>query len=447
VTTDSRLDHGLIAVLGVAFALRLAAVLWLSDTIPYSDYFYYHEAGRLAAHDPGFFFRHDTIERYGKLNWWPPGYPMFLAGLYALVGPQFRTAVALQVLLGCAVVALVFAIGQRAAGRHVGLVAALLVAMNPTYIFTTNLVASENLFAPLMALGMWLAGRVGALSAPSPRVTARGPAAVAPFAMRWPAVHCGAVLALATLVRAVGLVLPVVVALWLRPRAGRAAAAWVLAGFALVLAPWTLRNAVVAGSPALVCYGGGLNFYFGHNDGPLGYREIRDTPLTGLGSAAAIDREGWKLGWRTIAAHPLGFFTRAGRKIVALFSPPTVMLHANSAILLPDATADPSLAPLAAAKRARQAVKDRWLHGPLAFLAALHAYMLLAGGIAALVFGWRRLPRELQLSGWMLGAFLLSHILFWAQPRFRYPMEIPLALLAGWAMASRLGRPPAGRVP
>src|SRR5215470_11190573 len=95
-----RFDRGLWCVLGLALCLRLAAIVWLSDTIPYSDSFYYHEAGRLAGRDPGFFFRHDSIERYPELDRWPPGYPMFLAGLYAFVGPQFRFALFVQALLG-----------------------------------------------------------------------------------------------------------------------------------------------------------------------------------------------------------------------------------------------------------------------------------------------------------------------------------------------------------
>ena len=59
----ARVDRALLAILGLALVLRIAAVAWLADTVPYSDYFYYHEAGRLAAGDPGFFFRADTVER------------------------------------------------------------------------------------------------------------------------------------------------------------------------------------------------------------------------------------------------------------------------------------------------------------------------------------------------------------------------------------------------
>lgn len=448
-------DRAFWIVLGTALLLRLAVVVWLRDTIPYSDYFYYHEAGRMQAADPGFFFQHDTVVRYAKLSWWPPGYPMFLGAVYALAGPNFRLAVFLQVLLGILTCALVYAIGWRAGGRRVALGAAWLVALDPTYLFTTNLTASENLFAPLFALGLWSVGHAGALwpradgssiRSPMPAAAGTGTAPARGAILRR-AVPVGIVLALATLVRAIGLCLPWVAAAWLyrrAPRLGwaRTAALGVLGGFFLTLAPWTVRNAAVAGSPALVCFGGGLNFYFGHNPGPLGYRELASTPLAGLKDAARIDRRGYEEGLAFIARDPLGVVTRAVRKTGALFAPPTYALHANSAILLPDPSTNPELAGEAAAKRARQQRKDAVLHGPLAVLAAVHTYLLLAG--AALALLWRvprRLP-EMQFLAAVVVVWIAVHALFWAQPRFRYPIEIPLALLTAAAWQSR--RAPAG---
>ncbi len=410
-------DRTLVAILALAALLRLAAVLWLSDTIPYTDYFYYHEAGRMQAADWSFFFRRGALDAYAKLNWWPPGYPLFLACIYSIVGPSFRAAAGVQVLLGTLVCGLCAAIGTRAAGRTVGLLAAFLVAVNPTYIFTTNLTASENLYVVWLVLGLWLAGRHAS--------SARRDAAMA-----------GVSFGLGTLTRAAGLCVPFVVAAWQawRHPAARPAALAMLIGFALTLAPWTLRNVLVIGHPVLVCEGGGLNFYFGHNEAPPGYRRLADTPLAGLRDASAIDSAGWRAGWRYILAHPLGLLTRGVVKLVALFAPPTYALHANSAILIPDAIADPSLAPLAAAARARQAKKDALLHGVFKVLAAVHSYLLLGAALAAVFFGWRRLPGELRLAAWLALAWIAVHVLFWAQPRFRYPMEVPLALLAAWAL-------------
>jgi hypothetical protein len=425
------------AILGLAFGLRLAAVLWLSDTVPYSDYYYYHEAARQSAHDWRFFFEPASVEQFGKLGWWPPGYPMFVGAIYTVLGDSHRNAVFVQVLLGTLVCWQVYRLAKRAGtlwketggipveatpsdvAERFGLLAALLVAVNPTYIFTTNLIASENLHVLLFVFGLWLAGRTWRRT--------RDPA--------W----TGVVLALGTLTRAAGLLLPVVVALWQRrrvpsPRAWRFPVLWLLGAYALTIAPWTLRNALVAGSPALVCFGGGFNFYLGHCDGTPGYRKLSDTPMGGLQTAAEIDRMGYRLGLDHIAHHPLELVTGSMRKMVDLFAPSRYALHANSAIL------DPSRQPPAQIVVGGQRPKDRLLAGPFTVLASVYTYLLLAGALAACLFGWRRLPGELRLAAYVCAYWIAAHVVFWAQPRFRYPMEVPLALLAAFILAGGLRR-------
>ena len=103
----------------------------------------------------------------------------------------------------------------------------------------------------------------------------------------------------------------------MRRRAARAARKrpGSLAACALTIAPWTLRNALVAGSPALVCFGGGLNFYYGHNSEGTGYRPIEQTPMARLRTQADIDREGYRLGLASLAQAPFGFVTRGVHKV------------------------------------------------------------------------------------------------------------------------------------
>ena len=396
----------LVWVLLIAFTLRLAVAIVWHDTVPYSDYFYYHEAGRLQAADAQFFFRAENVARFAKLAWWPPGYPWFLGAVYAIAGPSARAAVAVQVVLGTLVCGLVYAIGARAASRRTGLLAALLVAVNPTYVFATNLLASENLAVGWMALGLWWAGR-GTAPARS-------------------AVLAGIAFAAAALVRAVCAGLALVAALWML-RSSRARAAQLTLAFLLVLAPWTVRNAIVAGSPALVCFGGGLNFYFGHNAASPGYRDLAETPFTGMRDPAAVDRLGWRLGLQHVGRDPLGIVTRSGSKLVALFAPSIDLLHALSAVRPPDG------APPGAGARIRtDRARDAFIRGPATWLSALHTYILLAGALAA-VAAWRTLPPELRLHAFVAGFWILVHVVFWAQPRFRYPMEIPMALLCAHA--------------
>jgi 4-amino-4-deoxy-L-arabinose transferase-like glycosyltransferase len=410
--------------------LRLAAVLWLSDTVPHSDAAYYHLAAQKMAADWKFPFDRAQVEYYGKLGWWPPLYPASISLVYRAVGVSHRAVVFVQVLLGTLVVALVYGIGARIGGRRLAWVAALLVAIDPTYILWTNILGSENLYVLWLALGLWF------LCAPWP------PAGEPGHGGAWQRyrslVVAGCMFGLGTLTRAIGALVALVVALASRSRAATRHA-WLVGGAvlvgasALVVAPWTLRNQLVAGSPALVCFGGGLNFYFGHNDGPPGYVPLERTPMAQLTTQAAIDHIGYKLGLETLGRNPFGFLTRGAQKAAALFGSPGYAAHENSAILLPDGwQTDPEKERQADAMRARQRAKNVWLDGLLTQIAQLHSWILLAGALVACT-RWRRLPEGLRICAWLCAYWIVAHVVFWAQPRFRYPMEIPMALLAARA--------------
>jgi len=400
----------------LAFALRLAAVFWLSDTVPYTDYAYYHLAGEKIASNWGFFFDRSQVEYYGKFGWWPPLYPFLIGALYAIFGPNPRVVVFVQVALGTLVCWLVYRLGKRLVGERGGCLAAFLVAIDPTYVFATNLLASENLYVVWLTLGLLLVTR-----------QAQG-------VRTWAAT--GAMLAFGALTRATALVVPAVIALWLLLRKRWTALprlAWMLGVCVLLIAPWTLRNALVVGSPALVCFGGGLNFYFGHNPQGIGYRDLSQTPMAGLTTQTAIDRKGYELGWDCIERDPMGFFRRIPPKIAALFGTPRYALHDNSAILLPEGwQSDPARAREAEALRARQRQKNALLDGFFTRLAVVHTWVLLLGALAALL-RWRRLPTGAHLMAFLSAAWIAAHLLFWAQPRFRYPMDVLLALLAACA--------------
>ena len=428
-----RIDPLLIILLALAFVVRAAAVAWLPDTVPHSDGAYYHLAAQKFLADWHFPFDRAQVEYFGKLGWWPPLYPAFMTLVYRFAGVDPRAVSWMQVVLGTAVCGFVYQIGLRAAGRTVAWLAALLVAVNPTYVFLTNIVASENLYAFWLAAGLWLVGL--------PWTRRRVPAAA------------GIILGLGALTRAVGVAVPAVLALARRRqyttrRAWLVASAWLVGASALTVAPWTLRNALVTGSPALVCFGGGLNFYFGHNDVALGYRDLKETPMSHLTTQAAIDAEGYRLGLECLGRNPLGFVTRGGRKIAALFGSPGYAPHENSAIMLPEGwNTDPERGRVATELRARQRAKNQWLDGLFTTWGTLHSWLLLAGSLVAVAVGRRTLPPDLAGAMWLAAYWVAAHVMFWAQPRFRYPVEIPFALLTAFAVQQLRNRlqKPAGR--
>jgi 4-amino-4-deoxy-L-arabinose transferase-like glycosyltransferase len=228
---ERRWRLGLLVVLLLATATRVAMILvtphWTLWGDP-SDY-QIHAISVAAGHG----YPTTTIASPGTPSAFrPPGYPYALGGLYALVGVHPQAGRALSALLGVLTVGLVAALGRALAGRRVGLLAGAIAAVFLPLIALNASLVSEALFLPLE-----LAFALAALA------LARGEGR---RRTRW-ALATGALCALTVLTRA-GAELWLLVALAAALAAGGSAATrWrtvgaVVASFALVLAPWTIRN-------------------------------------------------------------------------------------------------------------------------------------------------------------------------------------------------------------
>jgi hypothetical protein len=169
-----------------------------------------------------------------------PLYPIFIA-LVLGAGGNLATLAAVQHGLGIVTAGLAFGLGRAAfgpiAGRLAGLLAGLMVALSGPLIIYEHYLMSEALFTLVLTLGLLVL--VVALRRPT-----RG----------WLLAAGGAV-ALACLTRPIGqAVAPIAVGMPFllalpRWRAGLMRAALVAVGLVLVLAPWTLRNLLVHGTP------------------------------------------------------------------------------------------------------------------------------------------------------------------------------------------------------
>ncbi|CAH1193491.1 hypothetical protein PAECIP111893_00476 [Paenibacillus plantiphilus] len=165
-----------------------------------------------------------------------PGYPLFMAAVYKLVDyrehdpfPYIRYA---QVLMGTAMVVIVYLIARRLGGLWTGLIAAMAAAVYPSFIWTTGAILTETQAALLFTLYLYLQ-----------LIAFDGKKAVH-------AMLAGAAMGLTVLTRPEFLLLIGVSYLfyWLWSReAARAAAKlllFALLGTALVLSPWVIRNIV-----------------------------------------------------------------------------------------------------------------------------------------------------------------------------------------------------------
>ncbi len=223
-------DWGLLIILAVALALRLFVL--------------FTEGNRLflGTDDDNYRESAEILLRRGVLTYggWPeptvfimPGYPLVLAGIFALAGSTGWLAARLfQVLISLVGVWLSVKIGDRLGGRRVGLLSGLFLAVYPPNLTAPGFLMTEVMFTSLFLGGLYL----------FIKAEEKGD-------VKW-LVLTGFVLGLSTYFRPTGGLLPVVFGFYLllvgHPWK-RAVYAVVVMGAALVvcLSPWIVRNYLV----------------------------------------------------------------------------------------------------------------------------------------------------------------------------------------------------------
>lgn len=189
--------------------------------------------------------------------YYPPGYPWFL-GIVTWLGTPVTDDLPLlvamvQAVLGAGSVVLGGLVARRLAGARAGIVAAVALALYPNLIFHTGAILGETLYNTLFLAFL---------------VVALGRAWPADLTNRR-ALAAGVLLGLAVMVRPISLaVLPVVLGVWWWSSRDRRVAlrigALLVAGVALCVVPWTVRNAIRMDAFVLLSTNTGDNLCIGH---------------------------------------------------------------------------------------------------------------------------------------------------------------------------------------
>jgi 4-amino-4-deoxy-L-arabinose transferase-like glycosyltransferase len=190
-----------------------------------------------------------------------PGIPLFVAGVYELTGGDHeRTARLLLALIGTLAVLFTYLIGRRLSGPAAGLIGATTVAIYPALLEYQGMLMGEPLAATL------LSGAVLAmLWAESAR---QNNPAGGSWRERW--LLPGALFGALALVRPEYLGVALLVSLVVLAKDGKGrwresvtSAAILLAGVAIVVVPWTVRNAVALDRLVPISTGGGQVLFAG----------------------------------------------------------------------------------------------------------------------------------------------------------------------------------------
>jgi hypothetical protein len=259
-------------ILAGALAIRVLYTLLVAQDIPViGDALTYHLLGENIADGKG--FERPLHPQLAAFEGWKPGVPTaehpplfpLLIGLVTKLGANaYLTQKLLMCAVGTVTVGFVGLAGREAAGPAVGLVAAGLAAVYPFLWVVDGSLMSETLYGVFVAATLWIALRFA-------RRPSLGLAA-----------GLGALVGLAALTRGDALVL---VPVLLIPLAFRAGSAWrsrltlvavAVGAFALVLAPWTIRNLTVFEQPVLISTNGNAVFVGANCDG------VYHGELTGL---------------------------------------------------------------------------------------------------------------------------------------------------------------------
>ncbi len=404
-----------VLLFAAAFAVRLAMVLALRDLhvgpvgISSADDVQFNNLAQRLARGEGY------VGDSGRpTSFRAPGWPFFLAVVYAVFGPSYPLVYVLQCVLGALACVLTYLLARELLSEGMARLSGCLAAVYLPHAWFATGFNSENLFVPLLILGVWLFVRH--LKRPSIGLLALS----------------GLVLGYATLTRPFALLLwplllGVLAVAWRRERQPLVVPALLFtAAFAACIVPWVVRNERAHGRFVLIATNGGSTFYGGNNDRvvhewrqfgswisttDLPYRDRIDaTP-----DEVSHDKMEWQLGVDWLREHP-GYL------------PLMVVLKTGRLCLwLPDYDG---------CRRRDQVVRIA-MWGPFLVLLLCAAWAFLRDR------SLRGLP-WLALHATLLATFVTAWI-FWGSPRFRDAnlgvLMIYAAVGARWLVTRRAALP------
>jgi len=406
------------ALLLASLAIRVVQVETTSYTPRFDAASYLALAGQIARSGDYASGAGAAAGTRGATAYFPPAYPYFLAAV-AKVSTSVEAARISQAVLGTVTVALVALIALEACGAAVALAALLIAAVYPAMVELSAVLVVQNLLTPLLLGAVCMALRARRAARPS----------------LWLA-GSGALLGLAALTHQEVLVaaVPLGFAAWWAVRKPLAPVI-LLASTALVIAPWTIRNASEL-----------------HSFVPIS--DETGITLAGTYNPASANDPVIPYRWRI-------FFVVPRYKDLEAAAPHLTEPQLSSRLTSRAVSyiGDHPLAPVAAI--AHNTLRLLELEGSFAWRASAYvigisrgvavigvvgfwllAVLALAG---AFTMGARRAPRWLWAVPVLL--WLAIAAVNAETPRFREPLDPFLILLAGCAIArvAQLGRSPIGR--
>jgi 4-amino-4-deoxy-L-arabinose transferase-like glycosyltransferase len=334
------------------------------------------------------------------------GYPFSLAVLYSIFGDILAVPKLFNVVLGTLTCLLTYAITKKCLNEKIALITSGIVAFLPSFITYTGLLASENLFTPLLLLGAYLFLLGMELE--------KG-------YWLW-LVLSGVSIGLASLVRPIALLVPaswLVYLLFKRTNFGKAILVSAVIGFAtlMTISPWLVRNYRISGRIVLQTEGG-ITFLIGNHILANGHY-VREIPMEWQQEAQRLglnefqaDSLAYQQAFQFIRGYPVGWMSLIPLKWFHLFK------RDDSGVFWNFQSTSSSLPPL--------------LETALIVISDVYYFIIVLCAIAWLAF--LKQP-GLNPYGYLFPMviiiyWLLFHVFFFGMDRFHYPLMPFIAMFS-----------------
>lgn len=293
-------------IICLSFLVNLIFVL----TTPYKpvrDFLWYHINAINLAQGKDLI----TLDGVRPTAWWPVGYPLFLAPLYALFGPYLIVAQIANIITRLVTAVLTYLIGRHMFSEKIARVGFLIMAFFPGLMLFTIGPCSDLLFGALFAMVIYLL-----ISYDKPTL--------------WHMILLGIVLGAAAYVRPVILAFIAIIGFWYwivtrQPITAMLRTAFISVIAMIIILPWTYRNYRVFGEPVLISTNGGVNLLIGNNPYTTGGATLPpgiNIPEGGLGGVnePVIDRSFRDRAVSYIISNPAQFLLHIPIKLFNLYA-------------------------------------------------------------------------------------------------------------------------------
>jgi 4-amino-4-deoxy-L-arabinose transferase-like glycosyltransferase len=402
ILTPLSLNKSNIWIIIVIFSGFLARVLWwaYSEPIPVSDFEEYLCLAK------GFL----QLGQYGIPNpsaYHLPGYPIFLA-IMLVISDSISWLSFVNVIMSTLMIYIVYKLTLiLTSEKLVSIIAALVCAFNPTFVFFSPVLASEHLFAILLFLAfMVLLNNYGDQS------TNRG----------MKLILAGILFGAAVLTRGEGIFYLLILLLMTYFTSKRNNRSYleiliILLLFIVTITPYYIRNYYSVGPGSGLSTTGGINFYYAHNEKQYGWHSLDGSVFDGKDEIQQ-QKLGYHLGFDYLINHSI-------LRIVKDIARGTKALYlSSSAYSLRWSTSLPIIE--GTTYRSKQL---KWINCLKYF--TLSYFLLLSAAILSCLF-----LRQYDLRMWafLYGIVVMNWIgyawIFWGKARYRYISEIVFCILA-----------------